>query len=295
MRIQVIVNPRAGRGRGRRAIPVIKEKFKDAGVDFDIHVTRFAGDAVETARRAAAGNCDVVVAAGGDGTANEVVNGIVDTGARFGVIPCGTGNDFAIGLGIPRNIARACDLILNGTSNGEVRRVDIGKVAGRYFIGSVGIGFDATVALEANRSIPLLRGPVVYAIALLKVLSTYRTRKMRIALDGNTIHVTPLLVAVTNAPTYGGGMRISPNAIMDDGLFDICVIGQMRSMEALYHFPKVFKGSHARLEKVTMLRGQDVTVDAEEAVPFHMDGEVMTGKHLHLEIFPSALGVICPA
>ncbi|HHV61856.1 MAG TPA: diacylglycerol kinase family lipid kinase [Firmicutes bacterium] len=291
MRIQVIVNPRAGRGRGRKAIPVIEKKLRDAGVDFDIHVTRFPGDAVEVARKAAAGGCDIVVAAGGDGTTNEVVNGIVDTGVLFGVIPCGTGNDFAIGLGIPRDVNRACELILKG----GVKKVDIGRVAGRYFVGSVGIGFDATVAFEANRSIPLLRGSVVYAIALLKVLFTYRTKKMKIRLDGNTIHVTPLLVAVTNAPTYGGGMRITPNAIMDDGLFDICIVSEMRSMEALYHFPKIFKGSHARLKKVTMLRGREILVEAEEAVPFHMDGEVMTGDHLHLELFHSALGVICRA
>ncbi|HHY47218.1 MAG TPA: diacylglycerol kinase family lipid kinase [Firmicutes bacterium] len=288
LRFMVIANPRAGRGRGSKIIPVVREFLASWGLPFDIRVTEGPGEATRYAHEAALSGYDVVVAAGGDGTVNEVANGIMGKGTILGVIPCGTGNDFALSLGISKDPVRACRTLVAGC----VARLDIGRVLDRYFVSSVGVGFDGTVAKEANRSIPVLRGAAVYVLALLKVLLTYAAPRMRIRLDHKSISLDAQLVAITNAPTYGGGMRIAPEAIMDDGMFEVCIMERMGSLETLYHLPKVFKGTHVRLPKVKMYRAKEIWIESDRTVPLHMDGEVTEASALHFEIRNQALPVI---
>ncbi|NPV79884.1 MAG: diacylglycerol kinase family lipid kinase [Firmicutes bacterium] len=288
MKFLVILNPRAGRGRARRVMPVVRKTLSDLKVSFDLRLTRGPGDATRLASEAVSSGYDVVVAAGGDGTVNEVANGIIGSNVILGVIPCGTGNDFSIGLDIPRDPAKACQLLMTG----RIAHLDVGRVLDRFFVSSVGVGFDATVARQANQSIPLLRGPVVYVLALLRVLFTYKAPRIKVKLDHKELSLESLLVAVTNAPTYGGGMKITPDAIMDDGMFEVCVIEKMRSLETLFALPKVFTGTHVKVPKVKIYRASEVMIEADRPIYLHMDGEIASTSRFHFQIKKQALAVI---
>ncbi len=294
MRMKVILNPKAGRGRASRALPIIRRVFEDGGADFDIHLTTGPGDATEAARKAVDEGYEVVVAAGGDGTTNEVANGLVGRGreAALGVVPCGTGNDMAISLGIPRDVERACGVVLQG----KVKRRDLGRTLDRYFVNAVGIGFDATVARVATdrmRWVPV-RGMPLYVLALLKTLAEYRACDMVVTVDEKVVATRPLLVAVGIGRTYAGGMKILPNAQPDDGLYDICIVEAMGSLETLYNLPRVFTGSHVNIPKTTMLRGRYVRVRPSAPVLLHMDGEVFEAGAMEFTIIPGGLRAVCP-
>lgn len=292
MRIKVIVNPKAGRGRAARAVPVISRVLEQGKADFDIHVTSGPGDATDAARKAVDDGHDVIAAAGGDGTTNEVVNGIVGRDVTLGVIPCGTGNDMAISLGLPKDIERACKVVLRGNA----RRRDLGRVLGRYFVNAVGIGFDATVARVASdrmRWLPV-RGMPLYVLALLKTLAEYRACDMIVTVDEKVIPVRPLLVAVGIGKTYAGGMKIVPDALPDDGLYDVCIVDAMGSMETLYNLPRVFTGAHVKMPKATMLRGRYVSIKPSAPVLLHMDGEVFEAGPMEFTLIPGGLRALYP-
>jgi len=292
LRIKVIVNPKAGRGRAARAVPVISRVLEQEKAYFDIHVTSGPGDATDAARKAVDDGYDVIAAAGGDGTTNEVANGIVGCDVTLGVIPCGTGNDMAISLGLPRDLERACKVVLCGNA----RRRDLGRVLGRYFVNAVGIGFDATVARVASdrmRWLPV-RGMPLYVLALLKTLAEYRACDMVVTVDEKVIPVRPLLVAVGIGKTYAGGMKIVPNALPDDGLYDVCIVDAMGSMETLYNLPRVFTGAHVKMPKVTMLRGRYVSIKPSAPVLLHMDGEVFEAGPMEFTLIPGGLRALYP-
>ncbi|MGE5573163.1 MAG: diacylglycerol/lipid kinase family protein [Bacillota bacterium] len=292
MRVKVIVNPMAGRGRAARAIPVICRTLEKGKVDFDIYITKGPGDATGAAGRALDEGYDVIAAAGGDGTTNEVANGIAGREAILAVIPCGSGNDMAISLGLPRDVERACRVILEG----RPRTRDLGRVIDRFFVNAVGVGFDATVARTASNDLRRLpvRGAALYVIAVLKTLAEYSACEMRLAVDEKVMTVRPLLVAVGIGKTYAGGMRIVPDAEPDDGLYDVCVIESMGSLETLYNLPKVFTGSHTKVEKATMLRGRYVSIRSSNPVPLHMDGEVFVQDEMEFTLIPGGLRAMYP-
>ncbi|MGE5588142.1 MAG: diacylglycerol/lipid kinase family protein [Clostridia bacterium] len=292
MRVKVIVNPMAGRGRAVRAIPVICRTLEQGGADYDIYVTKGPGDAITAARKAVDEGYEVIAAAGGDGTTNEVANGMAGQKAALAVIPCGSGNDMAISLGVPKNVEQACRVLLNG----KVSKRDLGRVIDRYFVNAVGVGFDATVARAASKDLRWLpvRGAPLYVIAILKTLAEYKACEMLLTVDDKVMTVRPLLVAVGIGKTYAGGMKIVPDAVPDDGLYDVCVVESMGSLEALYHLPKVFTGSHTKMEQATMLRGRYVSLRSSAPVPLHMDGEVFVTESMEFTLVPGGLNAIHP-
>lgn len=292
MRIKVIVNPKAGRGRAARAVPVISRVLEEGKAAFDIHVTSGPGDATDAARKAADDGYGVIAAAGGDGTTNEVVNGIVARDVTLGVIPCGTGNDMAISLGLPKDIEQACKVVLHGNA----RRRDLGRVLGRYFVNAVGIGFDATVARVASERMRWLpvRGMPLYVLALIKTLAEYKACDMVVTVDEKVMPVRPLLVAVGIGKTYAGGMKIVPDALPDDGLYDVCLVDAMGSMETLYSLPRVFTGAHVKMPKATLLRGRYISIKPSASVLLHMDGEVFEAGPMEFTLIPGGLRALHP-
>lgn len=293
MRMKVIVNPKAGHGRASRAVPLINRVLEEGKVDFDVHLTAGPGDATDIARRAVEEGHDIIVAAGGDGTTNEVVNGIAGRDVALGVIPCGTGNDMAISLGLPRDVERACRVLLRG----KTKRRDLGRALDRYFVNAVGIGFDATaarVATERMRWVPV-RGMPLYVLAVFKTLAEYKACETAITVDEKHVATRPLLVAVGIGRTYAGGMKIVPDAEPDDGLYDVCIVDAMGSLETLYNLPKVFTGAHVRLPKTTMLRGRYVCIRPSAPVLLHMDGEVFEeAGPMEFTLIPGGLRAVYP-
>lgn len=289
MRLKLVVNALAGRGRGAVAIPVIKRCLDASGVDYEMELTQSHGAAIDIARRAVEAGFDVVVACGGDGTINEVVNGIAGTSAKLGVIPVGTGNDFAIAMNIPVDPEAACRVLLRGNS----RRVDLCRVNGRYFINAFGTGFDAEVALEVNRGVKFLRGIWAYLFAVFKLLFKYRAQEAVVTLDGKEIRIRPTIIGVTNAETYGGGMKICVGAKVDDGLFRVCLVDDMPKIKILWLLPKAIKGTHAGLKEVRLLDVAHISIRTSRPQPYHIDGEVFEASSMDFEMFPGGIEVLC--
>ncbi len=288
-RYKFILNPIAGSGRAKALMPVIENYFKDANLHFDIYQTKEPRDAIDASKQAVKEGYNIVVAAGGDGTVNEVLNGLAGSDAVLAAIHGGKGNDFAMSVNMPRDVIEACQALQRAV----VKKIDLGKVMNRYFINSVGVGFDATVAQRVNKGIKPLNGIWAYIYAVFETLFSYRPIDMEIDLgDGNRFTKKPVLVAVGIGSTYGGGMKILPQAIQDDGLLDICVLDHMNNLSLAYHFPKVFSGKHIHLKQAAMYRSKEITLYLSESHPLHMEGEILTGEYMHFTLEPKAMNVL---
>lgn len=283
-----IVNPVAGGGKARSLVPKIKEYFQLAGVDYEFYETTGPRDAIAAAADGAEKGFDIVVAVGGDGTVNEVLNGIVGTNAALAVIHGGKGNDFATAVNMPCDLEAACGALIKAA----VRPIDLGKVMDRYFINSVGVGFDAAVAERVNRGVKPFKGVAAYIYAVFEMLLSYETIEMEIDLGEGPFKSEPTLVAVGIGQAYGGGMRIVPDAVQDDGLFDVCIFDRMNRLAMLYHFPKVFKGKLKDLKEATMVRTDEVKLTLSEPRPMHLEGEILSGDFMHFTIKKKAMPVV---
>jgi len=297
--IKLILNPVAGRGYGARAEPTLRRWLEAEGVDFDIVRTRGPWHAAELAERAAQDGFDTIVGAGGDGTANEVINGLMtasQNGAspRMGIIPTGSGRDFASGLGLPLDLREACRRV----TSGQVKTIDLGRVTlpgqpPRYFGNVVGIGFDGAVLMETLK-MKNLRGLPLYLVAVLKtILLNFDPPMTTITLDGEQMQLPATLVSVANGPREGGGFVIAPNAEPDDGLLDLCIARKVSRLTMLRLIPHFLQGTHTNLDPITMARTTAVTVSSPDGLVAHIDGEVLCtdALEIHCEIMPGALEV----
>jgi diacylglycerol kinase (ATP) len=302
VRTKLIVNPTAGRGHARRVLDQVQTCLERYEVEYDFTFTEAAGEAIELARQAAATGYERVVAMGGDGTTNEVTNGLLlaaEEGyqAILGVIPAGSGNDFAYAVGISGDLEGACHRL----AVGQVRVVDVVRVTvdgeSRIYDYGVGLGYDADVLLE-TRKMTRLRGFALYLWAAMRVLATNGKwpYPLRITVDGQPLpHQAVTLVTVANGPRAGGGFLLAPDAQPDDGLLDIIVADKLGRLGILGLLPHAMRGTHKGKKPVTMLRGQHVLIQSERGVPGHMDGEVLCtqGHNLEFEILPGRLRVWC--
>lgn len=289
----VIVNPAAGGGRAARALPAIAQTLSRLGVAPEIHATRGPGDATELAREAAGQGFMRVIAVGGDGTLQEVANGLLAAAdpPEFGVIPAGRGNDFARTLGIPTRTAEATRVACSATAV----PIDVGNCNGRHFLNAGGVGFDGEVAAAVGRARhPWQKGKLAYLVTTLSELRRYRNRQLRIQMDGVSLERRVLLVAVANGRYYGGGMMICPGAEMTDGTFDICIVGDLSRREALGQLPGLFSGRHVRHPEVEIHRARSVTIDGGPETRAHLDGEPIGGPPLEFRVVAGALRVVVP-
>lgn len=262
--------------------------FTQAKVPFDLYHTRGPDDAREAAQKAAGEGYPVVVAIGGDGTINEVVNGLIGTSAVLGALPGGTGNDFTTAIGMPKNMEKAISVLLEN----RIKHLDLGRVLNRYFVNSVGVGFDGSVAHRKNKGVPFLKGIWVYIYAVLASLATYEPVEVRLTMDGLSLEKKVTLVAVGIGTSYAGGLKIVPDAIMDDGYFDICVFDEEMPWKIACHLPRVFTGSHVRLKGVHMYRARHIAMKLSREVPLHMEGEVLFGDRMDFEMFHKGIPVV---
>lgn len=294
--IVVVLNPASGRGSGRRCRPQIEAALRrelEGGPNAPsvaIWETTAPGSGAELARRAAAEGVALVAAAGGDGTIGEVVNGLVGSETRLGILPLGTGNDFARAVGLAGDL----DLAARTLAHGTPKRIDLGRVDGRYFINIAGCGFDAVVAKRVNRGFRWLRGTAAYVAAMLQSLATYRAAEMRLSIDGDNVTERAMLCCIANTPSYGGGMRVAPSARIDDGLLDVCVLREAGVMEFLRAFPTVFKGTHVNHPKYWTRQARRITIECNAPLPVLVDGDVTHSTPVTFEVSPGAIEVMLP-
>jgi diacylglycerol kinase (ATP) len=289
-RIALLVNPVSGKGRGARLLAPVGDRLRSAGVDVDVDVIvgRDADEAFDLVRTVVAGDpgVDGVVAVGGDGLVNLAVQVVAGTAVPLGIIPAGSGNDIARALGIPRgDPVAAADLVLAGTT----RAVDLGRADGRWFAGVLGSGFDSMVNERANRmSWPTGRSR--YNLAILAELRVFRPVPFVLELDGERWETEAMLVAVGNGSSYGGGMRVCPDARLDDGLLDVTVLGPISKAEFLRVFPSVYKGTHVHHRAVTVRRARTVVLSSP-GVTAYADGERVAALPVRCDAVPAALQV----
>jgi|Deesub1362B_J571_1020462.scaffolds.fasta_scaffold01121_3 YegS/Rv2252/BmrU family lipid kinase len=287
--LYAILNPASGRGKGRKIGEKVRQLLERPGVQLQWKETEYPGHATELARQAPE-ECECIVAVGGDGTVNEVVNGLVGSGKVLGVIPIGSGNDFARALRLPSNYRKAIDVLWEG----QVKTIDLGWVNGRYYPNALGLGFDAQVVHESNR-IRRLRGMLIYLYGVIKTVFKFRPFRIRIKLDGKELEKREILMmTVANGISVGGGFLLTPQARNDDGLFDVCIIHKMPKPLIFWHLPKVFWGGHVNLPYTSMFRAKHVVVNAETPLGAHVDGELLgIDDHFYeAKIIPSALKVV---
>ncbi len=291
---KLILNPTAGRGRARTLRDEIQRELRTVGVETDIVSTRHTRDAVDLAQRAHGDGFETVIAAGGDGTIHEVVNGLVraagdGVAGTLGIIPIGTGNDFIKSAGVPSDWRAACRVI----GAAHTRRIDVGCINGEYFVNQAGIGFDAQVSIEAL-NITWARGMAVYVLALARnMLLSYRTPHVSLDMDGRHSEQRITLVTIGNGRCAGGGFWLTPTAELDDGWFDICVADQLTKPGILALIPHVMRGTHIGKRAITLSHARKILVVSTEPLPIQADGEILdAGAHrLEAELIPQKLEV----
>jgi len=302
-RYYIIANPAAGHGSAARAIPRVEALCRAIGLDFDLVRTERPGHAIDLAHQAALAGAGVVVAAGGDGTANEVINGLMQakrergTRAVLGILGIGRGNDFAHTIGVPKDLSAACDAL----AAGFLRPIDIGRVTGgvfpqgRYFGNCVGVGFDAITTIEVMK-LPRYGGFVSFFIAVMRTIFLYSKGPLvRIEMDGRSLTQPVLLVSVMNGRRLGGGFWMAPASLPDDGLFDLCIAHEVGRARIVGMIPHFLRGTQATQPEITMSRARRIAIIAERGVlPAQTDGEIICedGKRLDIELLPRELDVV---
>jgi diacylglycerol kinase (ATP) len=267
--LKLIYNPYAGRGRARRQVAFAEEHLRSRGARVDLESSTDPEDLVRIAAESSRAGYDRVVIAGGDGSLNLAVREFDLERGTLGIIPTGSGDDFARVLGIPRDVRKACDVIVDGS----VRSVDVALANGRRYLGVAGLGFDSEVAAYANRHVKWLRGSAVYLYAILRVLPRFTPHTVRI---NGTREEQIMFACVGNSSQYGGGIRITPSAVLDDGQLDLCIVHKTTRAQLLKTLPRAYTGAHVSSPFVEMSRGRDFHFESDRPMEVYADGEPIT-------------------
>lgn len=293
MTLAVLVNPIAGRGRAVRAADIAVARFRDAGADVAVRTGASIDEMRILATQAVATRPDAVVVVGGDGTLAAILDEVLDARIPVGLIPAGTGNDLARTLGVPRDPVRAAEIVLRGSP----RVIDVGEAesGGRVarFLTVAALGFDASVAARTNR-MRYPRGSLRYVLAIAIEFVHLRTFDFTIAIDGRPAeHLPGLLIAIANTGSYGGGIRIAPEADHADGRFDIVRAGPIRRGRLLRLLPKLLRGRHLGLPDVAFVRAERLEVSGEGIIAI-ADGEVVGSGRIAFRVMRERLSVLAP-
>jgi diacylglycerol kinase (ATP) len=288
---RIIANPMAAKGQARLRIPEVTAALDSLKLDYSLVVTEYPGHAIELAHAAVLEGVDVVVAAGGDGTSNEVINGLMQarqvTGRppTMGVVCIGRGNDFAYSMGVAPGCEQGCQAL----ANGRTQLIDIGRVEGgsypqgRYFGNGLGIGFDAMVGFQAAKYKHLSGAPGYLAAALATIFLYFKAPELKINFDGTTLIQRCLMVSLMNGRRLGGMFMMAPGGKPDDGLINLTIVSEVGKLKIFDLIPRFIKGTHASDPAVTVgLAGQIEITALQGKMPVHADGETIATEADHL-------------
>ncbi len=286
-----IINPRAGPARNQlRLQKLISESFRRNSRLDAIHVTRGCGEAMEIARKAASDGFDPIVAVGGDGTINEVANGIYGNGATLAVLPGGSGNGLARHFRIPMRLRDALRVL----SAGKTQAMDVGWCGDRLFLVTCGVGLDALVAFEFEQS--QSRGFVSYFRMTIAQLAKFQPEEMYLASNGQPPElVRPLLITAANLNQYGGGARIAPDASATDGLLDVVIAQPVSVLRGFSAIPALFLGRINRAPELRTFRTPTLTIRRASPGPLHLDGDpILAPAEISIHIEEQAMKLVVP-
>jgi diacylglycerol kinase (ATP) len=296
---KVIVNPVAGAGRTDREWPRIRDMFRERGLRFEHDITDAPGHAIELACDAAQNGFDMVVSVGGDGTVNEVVNGLYRSGrigeALLGIIGTGTGGDYIRTLGVSRNYRDACDCFFRSGSVtvdlGIVEYFCNGSTDSRVFVNFAGMGFDAEIVRRTTRQFKAAGSMLSYLLGTLTTIVTYRNRDVSLKIDGEVEEKRVCTVILNNGRYGGGGMFTAPHADLSDGLLDMLTIDDISKPDLLWSLPRVYKGTHLTHPRVTMKKVKELEISSYQPMQLQADGELIGELPARFRVLPSVLKV----
>ena len=294
--VSMFVNPTAGRGRAGRRLSRILDIFAEVGIDMDLQTSRSVGDLEDQIRIAVGSGAERIIVAGGDGSIHEAVNGIMraEGSAKLGIIPTGTGNDFAKACAIPLDWEQASRLLaVRLTTDSTYRQIDIGRMNDRYFANGAGIGFDAKVTKVA-RSYRWPIGDLVYLLAIFRcMVDGIATPKVTIVADGLNWDEPLTLANISNGAWIGGMFHIAPMAINNDGQLELLIASPVSRLRILSLLPKLIRGEHLGESEISHASVRRVRIEASAPVPSHLDGEVgALERSYDIEILPGALELL---
>ncbi len=287
-RVRFLVNPGGGRGRAGRRLRDIRDLAQRAGAE--VVLSRDVNHLCAEAQRAAGEGVERLLVAGGDGTVHHAIRGLAGSECALAILPLGSGNDLGASLGVPAELGRAVAFALDG----PVRRIDLARFGDVPFGCVAGVGFDSEVNRYAN-SLRRLRGPLLYIWSVLRVLPRFRPVGVRLSYDGGEFTGRAMFVAFANAPRYGGGMRIAPQARLDDGQIEVVIVRALSRAKLLRVFPRVFSGTHTRFPEIDIVRTRRAEIALDRRLVAHGDGEplVEVGERpVTVEVVPAGLRVV---
>ncbi|MDQ6687580.1 MAG: YegS/Rv2252/BmrU family lipid kinase [Actinomycetota bacterium] len=287
--IALLTNPTSGKGKGRRIAAAVLPRLREAG--FEVRNLEGASPerTLELARSCVAEGIETLAVIGGDGMVHLAVQAVAGTSTRLGVIPAGTGNDVARYLDLARSDPRAAaDVVIAGRE----RCLDLARVGARFFVTVLAAGFDAVVNERAN-TMAWPKGQMRYNLATLAELRTFEPIRYVLEIDGTEHRFEAMMVAVGNGPSFGGGLRITEGALLDDGLLDVVVIGPMKRRQLMTTYPRLFTGTHVHHPQYRHYHARRVTVDAPR-ITSYADGERIGPLPVTVEVVPQALRVLVP-
>jgi diacylglycerol kinase (ATP) len=287
----VFINPSSAGGKALEARQKIESCLSTAGLEYKIHITESLEDMIDTIKTHIPTDYKNFVGVGGDGTAHYMVNELADTDKTLGIIPMGSGNDIAMNLGIPLELEESCNVIARGKS----KKLDLGIINDKYYYLCIaGSGFDSQVNDLANNTRFPIKGPSKYTYSVYKTLITFRSKKFTFSYDNQVKDMYGMMVAAANMPSYGGGMKISPDASPESGVFDVCIIKKMSKLHFVQVFPKVFEGKHVDDPNVEIFRTDQLSLESEYDFSVFADGEYICKLPAMFKMVPGKMDFLVP-
>ena len=297
---RLIVNPTAGAGRTAKRWPQIMGLLKNIGLRFEHDLTEAPGHAIELARAAAKKGYELVVSVGGDGTINEIVNGLYNAGSikdvMLGIISTGTGSDFIRTIGIPHPHKDACQRLINPrkllVDLGVVEYANNGHLVKRLFVNFAGMGFDAEVVKATTQKFKVFGSVPSYLLGLLTTLLFYENKEVSLIVDGQAEERKLCLILMGNGKYGGGGMLSTPHADPQDGMLDVLMIDDLSKPDLLWSLPQIYRGTHLTHPKVTVKRAREIDIQPRQQMSIQADGEPLGEAPARFHVLPAALTVV---
>ncbi|HZJ83487.1 MAG TPA: diacylglycerol kinase family protein [Clostridia bacterium] len=292
MNLLFILNPVAGHGKNSalRIIPEIEEYCRDKSINYEIQKTEYRGHATLLTKTAlnSSNSYDAIISVGGDGTLLEVANGLLGSDMSLGLLPAGSGNDFARALGIPSNIGAALELL----NEPKTRLIDVANFQDMFFVNVASVGFDAEIIRDLLKIKRFIPGRASYYAAILLKFFTYKFKNISVTLDDLKFKEKIFLLAIANGTHYGGGMKVNPNGSLDDGYLDVIIINSLPRYKIPFLMTKFIKGKYQDLPFVKTYRCKKVTVDSLDKLVINADGDILASTPATFTARPLALNVI---
>jgi len=292
MKTLIFINPASAGGKAIASREEISSELDSLGVEYTIHITTSVEDLVSTTKKKLDSDFLNFVAVGGDGTLHHMVNVLAGSNKNLGIIPMGSGNDIASNLGIPYDIKKCCKII----KQQNVKQLDLGLINdSSYYLCIAGSGFDSEVNDLANNTKYPIKGPSKYTYSVYKTLLTFHSKEFTVTCNGSKRKIYGMMIASANLPSYGGGMKIAPDASSTDGLLDVCIIKKMSKMHFIKVFPKVFEGKHTDDPNVEIFRTKEMKLESNYKFSVFADGEYICKLPAVFKIAPVKLNFLVPA